>query len=87
MWHELANGLFIVSEVAPGQEIRDYLVQRLADLGHHPEIQPQYVGRDNLLPLIAVGRGLTLTSEATTAVRFPGVCYRPIADRESRPDR
>ncbi|MBX5141264.1 LysR family transcriptional regulator [Rhizobium lentis] len=78
-WPELAHEMFIVSEVAPGQEIHDYLVQRLADLGHHPEIQPQYVGRDNLLPLVALGRGLTLTSQATTAAQFPGVCYRPIA--------
>lgn len=78
-WHDFAGEHFIVSDVAPGPEIHDYLVQRLADLGHHPEIQPQYVGRDNLLPLVAIGRGLTLTSEATTAAQFPGVTYRPIA--------
>jgi DNA-binding transcriptional LysR family regulator len=79
-WCDLASESFIVSELAPGPEIHDYLVQRLADLGHHPEIQPQYVGRDNLLPLVALGRGLTLTSEATTAAKLPGICYRPIAD-------
>ncbi|KLK91927.1 LysR family transcriptional regulator [Microvirga vignae] len=78
-WHELADEHFIVSEVAPGQEIHDYLVQRLADLGHHPEIQPHHVSRDNLLSLVALGRGLTLTSEAMTAAQFPGICYRPIA--------
>ncbi|WP_218578582.1 LysR family transcriptional regulator [Vineibacter terrae] len=79
-WQDLAHETFIVSEAAPGQEIRDYLVQRLAALGHHPDIQLQFVGRDNMLSLVAVGRGLTLTSEATTVARFPGIVYRPVAD-------
>lgn len=79
-WHDLAGESFIVSDAAPGPEIHDYLVQRLADLGHHPDVQAQLVGRDVLLSMVAVGRGLTLTSEATTAAQIPGVAYRPIAN-------
>jgi len=79
-WHDFAGELFIVSEAAPGPEIQDYLVQRLAGLGRHPEIHAQCVGRDNLLSLVAIGRGLTLTSEATTVAQFPRVSYRPIAN-------
>ncbi len=30
--------------------------------------------------LVAIGQGLTLTSEATTATAFPGIVYRPLAD-------
>lgn len=78
-WSDLANETFIVSSSAPGPEIQDYLIQRLADLGYHPDIQSQYVGRDNLLRLVAMGRGLTITSEATIAAKIPGVSYRPIA--------
>ena len=55
-------------------------MQRLAGLGHHPDIHLQYVGRDNMLALVAIGCGLTLTSEATTVVRFPGIVYRPVAN-------
>jgi len=79
-WHDLAGKSFIVSDAAPGQEIHDYLVQRLAGLGHHPEIRAQQVGRDVLLSLVAVGRGFTLTSEATTGAQIPGIAYRPIAN-------
>lgn len=79
-WHDLAGERFIVSDGAPGPEIHDYLVQRLARLGHHPEIHAQFVGRDNLLSLVAVGRGLTLTSEASTAAQFPGIVFRPVAN-------
>ena len=78
VWRDLADESFIVSETAPGQEIYDHLVRRLADLGRHPEIQVQYVGRDNLVPLVALGRGLTLVSEAITVAQCPGVVYRPI---------
>ncbi|EQL42692.1 TPA: LysR family transcriptional regulator [Pseudomonas aeruginosa] len=77
-WRDLATSTFIVSDVAPGQEIHDYLVQRLADLGRHPEVQEQRVSRDNLLSLVALGRGLTVTSEAMTASHFPGIVFRPI---------
>lgn len=78
-WTDLTEESFIVSHGPPGPEVHDYLVQRLADFGKHPDIHPQNVGRDNLLRLVALGRGLTLTSEATTAAQFPGVSYRPIA--------
>lgn len=79
-WPDVMGETFIVSEVAPGQEIRDFLIQRLADFGDHPSITTQAVGRDNLMSLVAIGRGLSLTSEATTPARFPGVIYRPIRD-------
>lgn len=75
---EMGGESFIVTESAPGEEIHDYLVQRLADLGYHPDIQQQAVGRDNLMQLVALGRGLTVTSEATTGTQFPGVVFRPI---------
>jgi DNA-binding transcriptional LysR family regulator len=76
----LAHEPFIVSEAAPGEEIHDYLMRRLGDLGRHPQIHQHGVGRDNLMRLVALGRGLTVTSEATTAAHFPGVVFRPIED-------
>ncbi|ODT81437.1 MAG: LysR family transcriptional regulator [Pelagibacterium sp. SCN 64-44] len=78
-WPDLAGESFIVSAAAPGQEIHDHLVCKLAALGRHPDIQVQSVGRDNLLPLVALGQGLTLVSEAMTVAKFPGIAYRMIA--------
>lgn len=79
-WKDLSNECFIVSDGAPGPEIHDFLVRRLSGLGYHPEIQAQYVGRDVLLSLVAIGYGLTLTSEATIRLQIPGIIYRPIAN-------
>jgi DNA-binding transcriptional LysR family regulator len=78
-WKDLAGEQFIVSEVAPGQEIYNYLVQRLAGLGQSPKVLPQSVGRHNLLSLVALGQGLTLASEGITTTQVPSVAYRPIA--------
>ncbi len=77
-WHDLAHEKFIVSDAPPGQEIHDYLVSRVGDLGHHPKIQAQFVGRDNLLTLVALGDEVTVMHEAATATHVPGICYRPI---------
>ncbi|WP_211115405.1 hypothetical protein [Nitrospirillum amazonense] len=62
------------------REIHDYLMKNLAELNHHPTVERCDVARDNLMKLVTLGRGVTLTSEATTGVAFPGIVYRPIAD-------
>lgn len=77
-WQHLADENFIINEAGPGQEIHDYLVQRLAAFGYHPQISVHQIGRENLLPLVALKRGLTVVSEAMTAAHFPGLAYRPI---------
>ncbi|MCA3576376.1 MAG: LysR family transcriptional regulator [Bradyrhizobium sp.] len=79
-WKDLRDRHFIVSETEPGPEIQDYLVKHLTELGHHLSVERHGVGRDNLMQVVALGRGITLTSEATTAAHFPGVVYRPLAD-------
>ena len=77
-WRDLSGEVFIISELAPGEEIHAHLVRELTGFGNRPHIQVQAVGLDNLLPLVALGQGLTLVCEATTATALPGVSYRPI---------
>lgn len=77
-WADLRTERFIVTETDPGPAIHDYLVKHLADIGRRPRVDRQAVGRDNLMQLVAMGQGLTLTSEAITATRFPGVVFRPL---------
>lgn len=78
-WSDLRDEQFVVSESEPGPEIHDYLIKHLAELSHHPRVERRSVGRDNLLQLVSFGRGLSLTSQATTAATFPNIVYRPIA--------
>ena len=81
-WSDLKNEHFLVSETDPGPEIHDFLVKNLADLGQHASVESCAVGRDNLMQIVSFGRGLSLTSEATTGTQFPGVVYRPLSTDE-----
>ena len=85
-WSDLQTQRFVVSEADPGPEIHDFLIRHLANLGVHLEIERVQVGRDNLMQIVSLGRGLTLTSEATIAMRFPGVVYKRL-ENETLPFR
>jgi len=77
-WEDLREQTFVVRDAGPGPEVYSYLVERFSRIGYCPRVDRQAVGRDNLMQLVAMRRGLTLTSEAVTANRFPGVTYRPL---------
>jgi len=77
-WEDLREQAFVVRDAGPGPEVHSYLVERLGRIGYCPRVDRQAVGRDNLMQLVAMRRGLTLTSEAATANIFPGVTYRPL---------
>jgi hypothetical protein len=54
------------------------LTRRLPD-PNRGAMQKLNVGRDTLMHLVAMGLGISLTTEATAATRFPKVVFRPIA--------
>ena len=59
--------------------IHDYVIQRLAALRTPSKHPPSPVARDTLMHMVALGQGISLTSEATIAMPFPHVVFRPIA--------
>jgi len=79
-WQDIGTERLIVSDVPPGPEIHDYLIQRLAELARHPLIEHHNVGRLNLLSLVALGRGLTLASEGVANTDMAALQFRPMAD-------
>ena len=79
-WQDIDGERLIVSDVPPGPEIHDYLIQRLAGLARHPLIEHHNVGRLNLLSLVALGRGLTLVSEGIAVTDIAGLQFRPMVD-------
>jgi DNA-binding transcriptional LysR family regulator len=81
-WEALRDEHFIVRSSEAGPEVHDYVIQRLAELGHHPSVERYRVGRETLMHLVALGFGISLTSEATIATRFPEVVFRPLATSE-----
>ena len=82
-WRALRDEHFILRTSDPGSAIQDYLIKRVASLGHRPSIQLFDVGRETTLHLVALGLGVSLTTEATTASSYPGIEFRPIANAGS----
>lgn len=77
-WSDIAGERFIVSDAPLGLEFHNHIVANLAELGRHPDIQLERLVGDNLLSLVALGCGLTLTNEAAVSARHPGLEYRQL---------
>lgn len=78
-WEALQDEHFIVSRDAPGPEIHDYIVRRLADFGRSPSVERYGVCRETLMNLVALGFGISLVSESATATCYPNAVFRPLA--------
>ena len=78
-WASLKEERFIVSRDAPGPEVHDYIVRRVAELGGSPLVERHGVGRETLMHLVAIGLGITLASEAGIGTRYPDVVFLPLA--------
>src|SRR5258708_15879214 len=67
-----------------GGAIHDRLITRLAQFGYSPWVERLDVGREALMHLVAMGLGVSFTSEATVATPFPEVTFRPIGGDAAR---
>lgn len=77
-WERLSDSLFIVSAMAAGRELHDYIAAQIMPFRQKPLIEHCDLHHDNLLPAVAMGRGIAIVGEALTAVKFPGIIYRPV---------
>lgn len=85
-WDGLKDERFILSREAPGPEIHDFVIQRLASLGFSPSVERYHVGRETLMHMVALGFGISVMSETGTATQYPGVVFRPLpADQDLLP--
>lgn len=77
-WIDLSHQRIIVDDEIYGANIRYCIIQKFFDLQLIPDIRIYKIGLHNLLSLVAMGHGLTLTWEAVAAASFPGILFRPI---------
>lgn len=77
-WPSLAGESFLLRHAAAWPGAGDAFVQRLIGAGQDIRLQPQCVGRDIVLPLVAMGHGLALVGETAASIPFPGIVYLPI---------
>ena len=75
-WADLRKEHLIVRQSEYDRALCDRFTRRFPDRG---SMQKLNVGRDTLMHLVAMGLGISLTTEATIATSFPKVVFRPIA--------
>jgi len=78
-WADIRGERFIVSRIAPGPEVHDYIVRRAADYSSFPDVEVKDVGRETLMNLVGLGQGITLVSAAWAVVKLPGLVLRPLS--------
>jgi len=83
-WESLRHEKVILCQSELGGAIHDRLITRLAQFGYSPLVERLDVGREALMHLVALGLGVSFTSEATVATPFPEVTFRPIAGDAAR---
>jgi DNA-binding transcriptional LysR family regulator len=78
-WSALRDERFIVGREQPGPQIHDYVVGHLKGGEHVPVVTRYAVSHDGLMGLVGLGFGVCITSEAASAIAYPGVVCRPLA--------
>jgi DNA-binding transcriptional LysR family regulator len=74
---------FIIRESSCSPALCERVIRHLSDRTRTPSLQKADVGRETVMHLVAMGRGVSLTSEATIATSFPGVVFRPISGADA----
>jgi len=82
-WQALRNEHFIIRQSNCSRALCEGLIKHLSDRTHTPSMQKADVGRETLMHLVAMGHGVSLTSEATLATAFPDVVFRPISGADA----
>jgi DNA-binding transcriptional LysR family regulator len=82
-WETLRNEHFIMRRCERGPHLCERVFRRLSAGGAQPKVRKLDVGREAIMHLVAIESHLSLTSESTTATRFPGVVFRPVADSDA----
>lgn len=77
-WPDLRNELFVVSRYAPGPDVRDYIVRRISDYSTYPTVEYRKAVQETLMHVVALGRGVTLVSEAWSAMQVPDLALIPL---------
>ncbi len=79
---DIADADFIVSTRNSGPDIRDFLTNRLYQLGNSPSIRMLDVGREALIHCVGLGMGITITTSADAAIGYPGVSFVEVLEEQ-----
>ena len=77
-WDQARNEHYLVRSGGPGPQVHKWLTERFAEWNVPLSIEVCDVIGYTLMNYVAIGKGVTITTESTTALQFPGVVFRKI---------
>jgi DNA-binding transcriptional LysR family regulator len=78
-WSDLRSERFILRRAKCDPALCERVIKRLAERARSPIIQKVDVGRETVMHLVGMGRGVSITSEATLGTPYPNIIFRPIS--------
>lgn len=81
-WPDIQDERFIVSAHAPGPEVRDFIVRRVADYSTYPQVQVEAVTQATLMHMVELREGVTVVSEGWTSLPYPDLVLKPLVAEE-----
>src|SRR5262249_14142119 len=83
-WTDLCEEHLIVRALDSEPLLCSEITRKLQHDDRSTRIEKIAVGREGLMHLVAIGFGLALTTEATSAMSFPEVVFRPVGGKDDR---
>jgi len=85
-WGDIKDERFAVTGAAPGSEVRDYIIRRVANYSNYPSIEVRPVSQATLMQMVGLGEGITVVSAGWTELAIADVCTVPlVADEDEVP--
>jgi DNA-binding transcriptional LysR family regulator len=79
-WTDLKGQSFVVSRRDPGPDIADIVAAKLSSPGDMPHIESCDMSNENVLALLATGRGVSAHCESAVGLAYTGIVYREARD-------
>ncbi|WP_073974518.1 LysR family transcriptional regulator [Erythrobacter donghaensis] len=80
-WTDLRREVFVVPGSGIGPIVANLLAARLTEQGYRPNIIVQDTSLESVLSIVSVGRFITIATEASQGVTWPGLNFREIHDQ------
>jgi DNA-binding transcriptional LysR family regulator len=79
-WTDLRNEVFVLPTDGIGPTIAEKLSSKLSAKGHRANIIAQDTSLESVISTVPIGRYITIVSEASTGVTWPGLKFLEISD-------
>jgi len=83
-WELLKDEHFVMGREATAAGFDAYATERIARIGGRLSLTMHDVSQDLLMQFVALGFGLSLVSDVSTAIPYPGVAFRPLVNEDDR---